>query len=218
MPAKKIKAILFDMDGVLLDSDFMHAVLFKRAFELHGFDISLGEVRQHLGGTVEQVVQKILSKHCVDDNAVIARIAKYEHEHVVDFFKYLKPKPKVDELLSELSASYKLALVSNDAHADARKKLSRFGLYDYFDVFVLADHVDKPKPDPEPLLKALELLGVSKSEAIYVGDREVDVQAGLAAGIQTILVGKNVTRLSPHHRVESLEHLLKWIKKSAPPS
>jgi HAD superfamily hydrolase (TIGR01509 family) len=101
--------------------------------------------------------------------------------------KYLKLNPGAKEAIRRLSKTRKLAIVSNDNRPNVERKLEMFGIRKYFPVIVTENDVKKAKPDAEPLLKAMELLGVKREESVYIGDNEVDRLAGKAAGVKTII-------------------------------
>jgi pyrophosphatase PpaX len=79
-----------------------------------------------------------------------------------------------------------MAVVTSKATAGARRGLSRTGIERFFSVIVGADETARHKPDPEPVYLALERLGRTPSEALFVGDSTHDVRAGRAAGVVTV--------------------------------
>jgi HAD superfamily hydrolase (TIGR01549 family) len=102
---------------------------------------------------------------------------------------HLKLNPGAKEAIVKLSKTCKLAIVSNDNRPNVEWKLQKFGLLEYFPVIVSANDVKRPKPDAEPIERALWLLGVKKEEAVFIGDNEVDRIAGERAKVRTIIRG-----------------------------
>jgi phosphoglycolate phosphatase-like HAD superfamily hydrolase len=119
--------------------------------------------------------------------------------------------PGIDRLLEGLAlAGRALAVVSSRRRTALEDGLGATGLRDLFQVVVGLDDVREPKPSPEGLLLALRRLGVDRSEAVYVGDNETDVEAGRRAGVT---VWKAVWGLPPHQPVTGGSNgtvLLRW--------
>ncbi|MFH0817982.1 MAG: HAD family hydrolase [Candidatus Micrarchaeota archaeon] len=179
-----IKAILFDMDGVLFDSRGDAIARFRTVLDDFGFKFPEeleGVVLK--GGTDPQIIKELLPE--LDEPTVIG-MAKQAAELTAPL-KNLKINPGVKEAIIKLSKTHKLAIVSNDNRLNVERKLRKFDLIGYFPVIFTADDGVNPKPRPEPILKCLKLLGVGKEEAIYIGDNEVDRLAGEAAGVKTIV-------------------------------
>jgi phosphoglycolate phosphatase len=100
-----------------------------------------------------------------------------------------RPYPGVSDGLRALhERGLRLAVVTNKPHAAAVGLLERLGLASWIDVVVGGDSCTLRKPDPQPLLKACELLRVTPAEALMVGDSAVDVQAARAAHISVVCV------------------------------
>ncbi len=178
-----LKAILFDMDGVIIDSRKSNKIVFREAFKKFGLDFPKGRERLiDLGGTDPEII-RLLSPSL--DGGTVAKIANYIPKITSDI-GLVKLNPGVKWGLSKLHGKAKLAIVSNDNCASVKKKLRKFGILKHFDAVVTADEVKRPKPHAEPILKALKLLGVKRKDALYLGDNEVDRLAGKAAGVRTI--------------------------------
>ena len=127
--------------------------------------------------------------------------------------------PYSDYFLEGLeSLGLKMGLVTNSCRNAAELVLNKLGFKKYFNVVIARDDVDRMKPYPDPLNKALSVLGVSPGEALYIGDSIMDVLAGEAAGITTIYL--DTTRLppikglsvKPRYKVSSLHEALQLVK------
>ncbi len=119
---------------------------------------------------------------------------------------YLKLNTGAKEALSKLSKRHKLGIVTNDNRPSMIRKLRMFDIYDFFSVLVSGDDVKNPKPSGEPILKAMETLGISKDEVLYIGDNEIDRLAGNDAGVMTV-VKKELYRDNVFFRKEIYEIL-----------
>jgi pyrophosphatase PpaX len=181
-----MKAVLFDIDGTLLDSFESNLEYFQRVFSNAGYAQPTREayrphmhlstpdyIRLHTSTTDEAELERIMH---------IAKTIQYEEEHPA-----LLARDAV-WAIENLKREYALGLVTN------RSTLFMFegpldSLRTYFDVMVGFEDVARPKPDPEPLLKAASLLGLPPHECTYVGDTLADVTAAKAAGMKIILYG-----------------------------
>ncbi len=179
-----LRAILFDMDGVLFDSRGAASARFREVLDEFGFEFP--EEREgvvHRGGTDPQIINGLIPDL---DEATVLGMAKRAAE-LTSPLKHLKINPGVKEALAKLSKTHKLAIVSNDNRLNVERKLRKFDLFGYFQAIITADDGMKAKPEAEPIIKALERLGAKKEEAIYIGDNDVDRLAGEAAGVRTVV-------------------------------
>ncbi|MFH1448051.1 MAG: HAD-IA family hydrolase [Candidatus Micrarchaeota archaeon] len=180
-----IKAVLFDMDGVIVYSKDSTRACFEILLKEFGFELPKEkEYIVYMGGNDREIISALLPG--VDDET-LEQMVKRASE-ITENLKYLKLNPGVEEALETLSKRFKLAIVSNDNRSSLERKLGMFNITDYFSAIISENDVERVKPDPQPLLKAMELLGVTREEAVYIGDNEVDKEAGEAAGVKTVIV------------------------------
>jgi len=178
-------AVLFDLDGTLLDSIELILVSYRHTLAVHGLAPRTDQdVLSGLGTTLEDQFRRW---GCDDIEALIATFTEYNlsvHDALV------RPYPGVSEVVLALRARHTpLALVTSKRRLATGKGLRALGLEPCFDALVCGDDGICPKPDPEPVERALELLGVEPSTRVtFVGDSTHDVHAGRAAGVHTIAV------------------------------
>ena len=120
------------------------------------------------------------------------------------FFPLMKPRERLYDVLADLGGKYKIAMATNRGKT-VHEVLEFFELTSYFDLAVGVNDVDRPKPDPDMLLKCLEHFGVAAGEAAYVGDQETDRQSAESAGVPFVAIGNAVA--DPTHHVEELYEL-----------
>ncbi len=179
-----VTCILFDMDGTLVDTIDLILRSFHETFRLHGMpDIPDPELLALIGEPL--VVQMAgFDPHNVD-RLCTAYQAQYEKFHDA----LAREFPGVKEVLQELARrGYRLGVVTSKRRLTARPGLAHFGLDSLFEVIITANDTGRHKPEPEPVLAALEALGCSKEEATYVGDSTYDVDCANAAGVLSVAV------------------------------
>lgn len=182
----KVKLILFDLDGTLVDSaaDVTHAL--NHALRPYGYgDLSVEEAVKLVGEGLTSLVAKVLGVDgAVLKEEVLERFLGYYTEHLTDF---TRPYPEVIELLEGLK-SYRKAVVSNKRESLSTLLLTNLKMYHYFDHIIGADSTPEKKPSPLPLLTVLDREGVKAEEAVMVGDSNLDIEAGRSAGVTTVAV------------------------------
>lgn len=186
---KKPEAVVFDMDGVIFDSEVCVIETWKIIADKYGIDDIESACRACLGlnnAASEQVMYDNYGKDFPYREYTEERRALY-HE------KYdggrLPMKPGVHELLNYLKQSgIKIALASSTRSQTVISELTDAGIIDYFDKVVCGDMVKNSKPDPEIFAKACELLEVEPENAIAIEDSFNGIRSAYAAGMKVIMV------------------------------
>jgi sugar-phosphatase len=171
-------AVLFDCDGVLVDSDASVARAWSRWAGSFGLDPGAVTAMAH-GRRAADTVRMLVAPH--EQEAALARINAYELEDA----ETVRAVPGARELTAELPAD-RWAVVTSATKALARARLSAAG-YMRPDVLVTADDVRHGKPDPEPYLAAAADLRVDASAAVVVEDAASGIRAARAAGVGAVL-------------------------------
>lgn len=183
------KAIIFDLDGVLIDSMPYYYEAWKASFLNFGIGITEEEIYQREGEKSRTTAGEIFKKykHGFPDENTLDLIIKLKDEH---FNKIFEPTlmSGAEELLEELHRNMvKIGLVTGSR--DPRKKLeNRKDLLEYFDVIVTGNDIEKGKPCPDPYLKAIEKLGSSNDESIVVENAPLGIKSAVSAGINCIVL------------------------------
>jgi phosphoglycolate phosphatase len=178
----RFRAVLFDFDGTLADSYAAITASVNHVLEHHGRPtLTEAKVRSLVGHGLQQLMDTILPG--VDPD-VAARLYRAHHPTVMK--SHTRLLPGVAEGLAALKAAgVKLGVCSNKPAYFTRALLGMLEIDHHFDVVYGPDDVGASKPDPTMVLKALEQLGVPKTEALYVGDMEVDIETGRRARVET---------------------------------
>lgn len=180
----KIKAILFDLDGVLVDATEWHYKALNRALSLFGFGISRYE---HLSGYNGLPTRKKLEMLSIEKGLPIALhglINKIKQVYTrEEILTQCQPSFEKEYMLSRLKREgYRMAVCSNSIRDSLELMVRQSGLSDYFEFLVSNNDVERPKPDPEIYFKAIERMGYSPEEIVIVEDAPHGVEAARRAG------------------------------------
>jgi beta-phosphoglucomutase len=185
-----IKAILFDMDGVLIDAREWHYLALNQALEKHGYTISLAEHEEIYDGLPTQKKLDMLTKHCGLNPDKHLEINKDKQRHTMDIaMKHLSPNLIHQELLRSLKQDgYKMAVCSNSIRSTIKSFLTQADIINYFDFYLSNEDVVSPKPDPEIYAKACMLMGLKPQECLVIEDNEKGISAAKGAGCPVLKV------------------------------
>jgi phosphoglycolate phosphatase len=180
-----VRAILFDLDGTLIDSYPAITASVNHVRGLYGLPpLGVAEVTRHVGRGPWHLLRETVSVGDVDAN-----VAAYRAHHPTVLRELTTLLPGAKEALSELHGrGMKLGICSNKPVAFTRELVAYLGVADALDVVLGPEDVGRHKPAPDMLLVALARLGVATAEALYVGDMTVDVETARAAGLRVWVV------------------------------
>ena len=186
MAEVRFPIVLFDLDGTLIDSGPIILASMQHAVRtVLGREIPVEELGTTIGG------QGIVAQMSAIDADHADELLDVYKEHNDGLHETLEAFDDLLELLPGLRAEgRKLGIVTAKRHRTVDLALARFpALASSFDVVVAHEDTERHKPDPEPVLLAVEKLGGSPEEAAYVGDSPFDIGAAKAAGVFAIAVG-----------------------------
>lgn len=214
----RFKAFVFDMDGVIFDSERAVIDCWKVIAPQYG----ITDIETHCvaaTGLNEQATRKIFKEQYGDELPYDEMRARRRALFIERFDQGLVPvKEGTVELLSYLKNNgFLIALASSTSEGTVRRELGIAGLIDYFDVIVGGDKVTYSKPDPEIFLMAMDQLGVLPCESVIIEDSYNGVRAGKASGAYTIMVPdllppNDEMREKADDIKESLTDVLEWIR------
>ncbi|MEC3912322.1 HAD family phosphatase [Sphingobium sp. CR2-8] len=183
-----IRAVIFDMDGTLIDTEAAHRQAFAQTGQAIGWPMS-DELLLSMVGIHRDENERMLAAHLGPDFPLDRFYADSDalFEAAVDAGIPLRPGARL--ILDHLAqAGIPMALATSTAAPYAQARLEKSGLLPYFDVVVTRSDVDRPKPHPEPYLLAARLLGVDPAHCVAVEDSYAGVRSATAAGIATVMV------------------------------
>ena len=178
----RFETVLFDFDGTLVDSGEMILASFRHATrEVLRRELSDEQLLTYVGGPHLRDQMRTIDAERVDE-----LVASYR-AHNEPLHAGLLGFPGIDDVLLALRADgRKLAIVTSKRRATVQLGFDVLPLEPYFDVVVTSDDTARHKPNPDPLLHALQRLDASPDSAVYVGDSPFDLRAAKAAGIAAI--------------------------------
>ncbi len=175
--------LLFDLDGTLVDSLDLILASYRHMIQVHlGETISDEEWMRTMGMPLRIQLESFSDSPEQREAMFRTYLAHNQENHD----RLLRPFDGMREAVAALhDAGYRMAVVTSKIRDHAWRELRTFSMAKHFDAMVSADDVERPKPDPEPVHKALEALGLQTGEALFVGDSLFDLQAGRAAAVDT---------------------------------
>jgi pyrophosphatase PpaX len=210
---KGINTVLFDFDGTVMDTNRVIINSWQHTFRtLTGEERPEAEIVATFGEILHDTVARFFPNVPVEEAVEV-----YRSYHRANFGPMISVFPGMKELIEELkSRGYTLAIVTSRLPATTAEGLEKYGLAGYFDLVVTCDDCKRFKPDPEPVLIALEKLGKKPEEALMVGDTRNDIQCARRAGVKPVLVGwavavpeaERVGVDAPDYLIEKAEDLL----------
>jgi pyrophosphatase PpaX len=205
----RVAAVLFDVDGTLLDTGDYIFGAFDAALTAEGHGrLDAGAYRAVAGQPLPECYQRLAPGGDVE--ALCERHRTWQADHL----DLVRPMPGARDVLVALgSRGIRLAAVTNRSRRSSDASLERAGLLQALEVVVSAEDVARMKPDPEPVLLALGRLGVTAGRCVMVGDTAADIGAGRAAGLLTIGVtcgfaGDAIRDARPDRVIAGLPELL----------
>ena len=183
-----LDAIICDMDGLLLDTEAAHHETMKAAAADLGFDLPETLFLQTVG--VHRPQNRITLREALGpDFPLDAFYADSDARFAEILARGAPPRPGLSYFLDTLDRlGLRRAVVTSTGTPWAQERLRSAGILDRFDRIVTLSDVSRPKPAPDPYLKALEALGVSAEHALALEDSHNGVRAAAAAGLPTIMI------------------------------
>jgi HAD superfamily hydrolase (TIGR01509 family) len=182
------KAIIFDMDGVLVDSEPFHVQIEKQQFELNNLTISEQEHHRYMGVASDVMWRDIALRHALP--LEVETLIEQNKSESIRFFSSLEQiplMPGVKEVLETLhQKGFPLAVASSSFHEIIELILERTGLRSYFLQVVSSKEAGKSKPEPDVFLLAARKLGVAPSYCLVIEDSFNGIKAAKAAGMRCI--------------------------------
>lgn len=207
---KKIKAVIFDMDGVLIDAKEWHYEALNKALSLFGEQISKYDHLITFDGLPTKDKLNMLTLERKFPLGLHKFVNEMKQEYTMQII-YSKCKPIFYHryALSKLKEQkYNLAVCSNSIRNTVQVMMEKSGLIEYLDFFISNEDVTKGKPDPEMYIKSIERMGLLPEECLIVEDNENGIKAAISSGAHLLKVEnvKEVNLFNITNRINEIEN------------
>ena len=178
------RVVVLDVDGTLMDTNYLHTEAWARAFEKVGHRVPRVKLHREVGKGAELLIREF-----VDDDDAVEEIQNLHSEFYEGFQKFGHPLPGAKELLSSLKdRGYEVWFVTSAKDEELEHHMQELEAEDKIDGVVNSSAVENPKPAPDIFEEALRRAGATEDETVAVGDALWDVEAAREAGIRTVAV------------------------------
>lgn len=211
-----LKAILFDLDGTLVNTNQLIFNSFQQAFKelLKDRVLSNEEIIDCIGPTLEQTGEKYYPQ---DPSSFVKC---YRHYYQINHDEMIEIFPGIIQMLESLKQlELRLVIVTSKKRDMTIKALQYLKIYDYFDLIISSDDINSPKPHPEPIETVMKYYGLTQDECLMVGDNSHDIECAHAAGVKSVAVGwamrgaDYLKKYHPTYIIDEANDLLTVIKK-----
>jgi HAD superfamily hydrolase (TIGR01509 family) len=187
-----IKGIIFDLDGVIVDTEFLHYKSYSEILDKYNVKLSEQEYYDFWTRKGKDIRDFIVEKKVDIDSE------KIREEKRAIYYDRLKKELRLyedaDKIITKLSKKFSLALVTNSHKRDTSLILRKFGLTKYFKVIITREDIKNKKPDPEGFLLASQKLGIKPRHILVIEDAEKGIIAAHKAGMKSIAIPNKYTK------------------------
>ncbi len=178
------RVVVLDVDGTLMDTNYLHTEAWARAFEKAGHRVPRVKLHREVGKGAELLIREF-----VDDEDTVEEIQNFHSGFYEEMQEYGHPLPGAKELISSLKErGYEVWFVTSAKDEELEHHMQELGADGNIDGVVNSSAVENPKPAPDIFEETLRRAGATADETVAVGDALWDVEAAKAAGIRTVAV------------------------------
>lgn len=194
------KAVIFDLDGTLTVGKFPNKEVYMQyKLRLYNALVSFDKRLENILKPDDFLYRmRFLAREFFKNNALMKAKVTQIADEIIDEYgvyaqKFFKPDPHAKEVIKSLKDnSIKIGICTFSSRRIAYQTLRKIGIFDLIDVILCRDDVEYPKPDPRHLLDTVSRLQVTPKEALYVGDSAYDVECAKAAGIDVVIIVRDL--------------------------
>ncbi|HAM72833.1 MAG TPA: hypothetical protein DCM86_14420 [Verrucomicrobiales bacterium] len=209
---RAFRAVIFDMDGVIVDSEPLHEQAFLETFHELGYAETHGiRFQDYLGRSDRAVWDAFIEKHRPHQTREV--LTDLKESRLIEVIRRREPLfPEIPALVPSLAARYPLALASGSVHRVIATVLALRGLRSHFGPVVSAEDVRAGKPAPDIFLRTAQLLGVSPADCCVIEDTTAGVEAARSAGMSVIAI-TNTYPAEALHRADRVVRTYREIEQ-----
>jgi beta-phosphoglucomutase len=187
---RTIEAVIFDMDGVIVDSEPIHEAAQAQIFDEYDLPVPQAEYMSFKGRPERDVFTTVLKQYEAEERIDHAEILARKHFVYQEMLADAGPIGGALEAIQRLRSEVRLGLVTSSATSEQQRVFSLLGLNGEFEVIITADDIERAKPHPDPYLKALGKMSLPAASALVVEDSLLGVKSASDAGCFVVgLVG-----------------------------
>ena len=185
-----INTVLFDFDGTLVNTNDVIIASWQHTYKHYrGREESIEKITACFGEPLLITMAREFPEVAPEDAAEVYRQFQQQNAHLL-----VKIFPGIVDLLKALKeAGYRMGIVTSRTRESALRYMDMFGITEYFEAMVTCDDTTVHKPNPEPILLGLEKMGITKDEAIMIGDSPFDIKCANNAGVKSVMVDWRIT-------------------------
>lgn len=205
------------MDGVLVDSMRFQADAWAKAFQDAGINIVREDIYELEGSNDKRLIKSIFKEARKEPEPEHFERLPEKKRDLLEFDR-IKPFEGIPECLDELKRNFRLAMVSGSNRNTVGKIVDKF-FSGYFDVVINGSDLERGKPDPDPYLKALEMLGLTKNECMVIENAPLGITAAKRAGLYCVAVASMLEPEKVQHAdlvLEDHASLFDYLKSLIP--
>ncbi|MFK7845841.1 MAG: HAD family hydrolase [Rhodothermales bacterium] len=181
---KQKKAIIFDMDGVVIDSEPLHERSSQLVMAQHDFVIDEAVFVDFKGSTDRTILEHLVKENNLD--VEVDELLRQKRLTYASLLDELQPIAGVISFINRISDSYRLALTTSASRRNKELAFSKFNLHRFFEVVITSNDITNPKPDPEPYRVTTEQLQLSPADCFVIEDSFNGVRSAAAAGCTVV--------------------------------
>lgn len=193
MGDKMIKAVIFDMDGTIVDSEPIYERTNKKIYQEYGLDLTEQDYERHLGSNLKDIWRDILERYQVKEEYAHYKIEDFMEEHIHSSYQALAEAddlelmPGIKEWFNFLKDhGYQMIIASSSYEPVVEYIYQRFNLDQYMAGYVDGNAIENGKPAPDIFLKAAEKLNLEPQECVIIEDSENGVNGAYQAGAKVV--------------------------------
>ena len=179
------EVIIFDMDGVVIDSEHLHERASQLVFSKYGIELNQDVFAPFKGKTDRNIVEYLVNEHNIQD-ATIDELLTRKRDTYASLIDELHPIQGVMAFIQYVAINYRLALTTSASRRNQELAFQKFNLYPFFETVVTSNDISNPKPHPEPYLVTVEKMGSRPEVCVVIEDSTNGVRSAAAAGCTVV--------------------------------